>query len=66
MYEYTYETLLEFYGDKAITDRIWEEIQFCKQMHQLRPQHWELEFVKPRVLKKYCKIKICKKILRYR
>ena len=44
--------LLKFYGDKETTDRIWEEIQFCKQMHQLRPQQWELEFVKPRVLEK--------------
>ena len=52
LYEYSYDALLEFYGDKETTDRIWEEIQFCKQMHQLRPQQWELEFVKPRVLEK--------------
>ena len=44
MYEYTYETLLNFYKDKETTDRIWKEIQFCKQMHELRPQQWELEF----------------------
>ena len=52
LYEYSYEMLLKFYGDKETTDRIWDEIQFCKQMHQLRPQQWELEFVKPRVLEK--------------
>ena len=52
MYEYSYEELLKFYGNKETTDRIWDEIQFCKQMHQLRPQQWELEFVKPRVLEK--------------
>ena len=52
LYEYSYDALLKFYGDKETTDRIWEEIQFCKQMHQLRPQQWELEFVKPRVLEK--------------
>lgn len=52
LYEYSYDILLKFYGDKETTDRIWEEIQFCKQMHQLRPQQWELEFVKPRVFKK--------------
>ena len=52
MYEYSYEQLLKFYGDKETTDRIWDEIQFCKQMHQLRPQQWKLEFVKPRVLEK--------------
>jgi len=45
LYEYTYETLLKFYKDKETTDRIWDEIHFCKQMHQLRPQQWELEFV---------------------
>ena len=44
LYECTYDMLLKFYGDKETTDRIWDEIQFCKQMHQLRPQQWELEF----------------------
>lgn len=44
LYEYSYEMLLKFYGDKETTDRMWDEIQFCKQMHQLRPQQWELEF----------------------
>ena len=44
LYDYSYEVLLKFYGDKETTDRIWDEIQFCKQMHQLRPQQWELEF----------------------
>ena len=23
-----------------------DEIKFCKQMHQLRPQQWELDFAK--------------------
>lgn len=44
LYEYSYDMLLKFYGNKEITDRIWDEIQFCKQMHKLRPQQWELEF----------------------
>lgn len=44
LYEYSYDILLKFYGNKEITDRIWDEIQFCKQMHKLRPQQWELEF----------------------
>lgn len=43
LYEYTYDALLKFYNNKEVTDRIWEEIQFCKQMHQLRPQQWELQ-----------------------
>ena len=48
--EYTYEMLLELYGDQEITDRIWSEIQFCKQMHQLRPQQWEMETVPQKAL----------------
>lgn len=52
LYEYSYDALLKFYDDKETTDRIWEEIQFCKQMHQLRPQQWELESAKRRVLEK--------------
>lgn len=45
LYYYDYDELLKFYGDKETTDRIWEEIQFCRQMHKLRPQQWELEFM---------------------
>ena len=52
LYEYSYDELLKFYGDKETTNRIWEEIHFCKQMHQLRPQQWELEFDKPRFFEK--------------
>ena len=44
LYEYTYDMLLKFYKDKETIDRIWNEIQFCKQMHELRPQQWEIEF----------------------
>jgi hypothetical protein len=44
LYEYSYDELLAFYADKATTDRIWDEIQFCKQMHILRPQQWELNY----------------------
>ena len=41
--DYTYDMLLEFYGDKETTDRIWAEMEFCRQMHKLRPQQWEIE-----------------------
>lgn len=44
LHEYPYEMLSKFYGDKETTDRIWSEIQFCKQMRELRPQQWKLEF----------------------
>ena len=43
MYKYSYEELLKFYGNKKTTDRIWDEIQFCKLMHKLRPKQWEIE-----------------------
>ncbi len=52
MYEYSYEELLKFYGNKKTTDRIWDEIQFCKQMHKLRPQQWEIESSIPKKLVK--------------
>ena len=52
IYNYSYEDLLNFYGDKKIADRIYEEINFCKQMHKLRPKQWELEYDKPIVLEK--------------
>ena len=50
LYEYSYDILLNYYGNKETTDRIWEEIQFCKQMHQLRPQQWELKSIQTKVL----------------
>jgi hypothetical protein len=42
--EWSYEMLLEYYGNKETTDRIWEEMEFCRQMHLLRPQQWELKW----------------------
>lgn len=36
-----YEYLLDYHKDKATTDRLWDEIQFCKKMHELRPMQWE-------------------------
>ena len=50
MFEFSYEELLKFYGDRETADRIWAEIQFCKYMHKLRPQQWELELTKPKTL----------------
>lgn len=53
LYNYTYNGLLKFYGDKETADRIWEEIQFCKLMHQLRPHQNKLRLeVLERVLRK--------------
>ena len=37
LYEINYEMLLSVYGSQAIADKVWNEIQFCKQMHELRP-----------------------------
>lgn len=44
LYEWDYNALLEFYKNKEKADIMWKEIEFCKQMHKLRPQQWELEF----------------------
>lgn len=42
LHEFSYSMLLKYYGNKDTADRIWEEISFCKQMHQLRAMQWEL------------------------
>ena len=43
---YTFEDLVEFYkGDKKTAKRIYDEIQFCKMMHTLRPQRCEKDIV---------------------
>jgi len=53
LYEYTYDELLMFCKDRKTTNKIWDEIEFCKQMHQLRFKQWELEFIpKKKVLQK--------------
>ncbi len=36
--KWTYEMLLEYYGNKETADRVWEDMEFCKQMHKLRLQ----------------------------
>ena len=51
LYYYKYSNLLEFYKDVEITNRIWEEINFLKLMHKLRPQQWELEFINQKIKK---------------
>ena len=39
--DYGYEYLLGYHKDKKTTDRLWEEIEFCKMMHKLRPMQFE-------------------------
>ena len=36
--------LEKIYNDRNTAQEIYEEIQFCKMMHELRPQQWELDF----------------------
>lgn len=43
LYEYTYNNLLDLYKKEKTATRIWNEIEFCKLMHKIRPQSWELE-----------------------
>ncbi len=52
---YTYDMLSKIHQDKATTDRIWEEMEFCKLMHILRPQQWEKE-VTPQVAPQKVKV----------
>ena len=43
LYEYTYDNLLDLYKKEKIATRIWNEIEFCRLMHKIRPQSWKLE-----------------------
>lgn len=52
MYEYSYDDLLEIYNDKDTAKYILDEINFCKQMHELRPTQIELDYDKAKVLEK--------------
>ena len=45
LYYYTFEDLCNIYGSIDTAKYIYDEIQFCKLMHQIRPQEWECEFV---------------------
>lgn len=44
LYYYTLDELEDIYGNINTAEYIYEEIQFCKMMHELRPQQWEKEF----------------------
>ena len=44
LYYYTLEDLEKIYCDINTAKNIYDEIQFCKMMHKIRPQQWELEF----------------------
>lgn len=57
--EWTYKMLFEFYGNKETTDRIWSEIEFCKQMHKLRPQQWEIKISPQKVLTQHIEQSKC-------
>lgn len=46
LYDYSYNDLFHIYNDNRITDNVWNEIQFCKQMKELRPKHYEEEVKK--------------------
>ena len=46
MFDYTYEMILDIYKDKEVTDRIWDEIEFLREMSFLRPIQYESECVK--------------------
>lgn len=45
LYYYTFEDLCDIYGNADTAKYIYDEIQFCKLMHKIRPQEWEHEFV---------------------
>lgn len=48
---YKYDDILDVFSNELIAKKIWKEILFCRLMHQLRPQQWEMK-EKPKKLKK--------------
>ena len=51
LYDYTYEYLLILYENAKIAKEVFDEISFCKLMHELRPCSWEKEIVEGNTLK---------------
>lgn len=42
---YTIDDLIEIFGDYVVAKEVYDEIEFCRLMHEIRPQQWEKEFV---------------------
>ena len=45
LYYYTFEDLVSIYNNVDTAREIMDEINFCRMMHEIRPQQWEKEFV---------------------
>ena len=45
LYYYSFSDLVNILGNSDIAKEVYDEINFCKLMHELRPQEWEKEFV---------------------
>lgn len=45
LYYYTFEDLVSIYNNVDTAREIMDEINFCRMMHEIRPQQWEMEFV---------------------
>ncbi len=43
IHNYSYEDFYKFYGNEETATRIWNEVNFCHQMHMLRPASYEKE-----------------------
>lgn len=50
LYEYTYDELLMFCKDMKTANKIWDEIEFCKLIHKLRPRRDEIDIPKKKIL----------------
>jgi hypothetical protein len=49
---YQYNDLLNIFNNESIATTVWQNIQFCRLMHKLRPAQWEIEKGKPKQLLK--------------
>lgn len=43
LYDYSKNDLIKMYGNREDAQKIFDEIQFCHLMHQIRPQQWEIK-----------------------
>ena len=44
LYYYTFDDLVNILGNEKDAKWIYDEIEFCRMMHRIRPQEWERDF----------------------
>lgn len=59
MYDYSFYDIYRIYNNKKTSERIWNEIQFCRLMHTIRPASYErADFNRKQLIKESRNIKM--------